>query len=87
MGAHSEISINVDPEVPDSRDRPMAKIGVVAQAAEKRVSKGSAMPHPKGRGPSVPNFLGRPTCAHTISETTTKFHSDQTGREESFFHG
>ena len=34
--------------------------------------RGQPRPHLKGRGPASPTLLG-PTCAHTVSETTTKF--------------
>ena len=38
------------------------------------VSAGSAMSLSQGDGvPASPNFLGPPTCAHTVRETTTKF--------------
>jgi len=35
---------------------------------------GKPHPHPKGAGPSVPKFLGPPTCVHTVWERTTKFY-------------
>ena len=37
------------------------------------------VPVPMGWGaPAFPQFLGPPTCAHTVCEKATKWHGDQT---------
>jgi len=51
----------------------MPKLGMVTQMVEKRVSNGSATPHPKELGPQhSPNF-GTPTYAKTVWPGVTKF--------------
>jgi len=45
----------------------MTKFGKKTQAKESHVSRGSAVPPPKGRGPASPNFSEPYLCPNSLT--------------------